>query len=233
MTKTKKRPEFITLPGLGQLALSGVRPLIGILLGLLAGAGLIALTGVNPLDAYAAMLNGAIGNPQSISNVLVRASPLLLGGVGVAIGIKAALWNIGVEGYIYMGAIGAAVVGITPLPVPPIIHITLAILVAMVFAALLFEYVDVAGALRSIARCLAPGAILVAVLQLPSVESAPVTRTRYKSLELLAPIMNLVSPSAFSNMCKRLGIQQIKTVSIPLKKGKAFFVGFYRRKGME
>lgn len=136
MTKTKKLPEFITLPGLGQLALSGVRPLIGILLGLLAGAGLIALTGVNPLDAYAAMLNGAIGNPQSISNVLVRASPLLLGGVGVAIGIKAALWNIGVEGYIYMGAIGAAVVGITPLPVPPIIHITLAILVAMVFAAL-------------------------------------------------------------------------------------------------
>ena len=107
MTKTKKLPEFITLPGLGQLALSGARPLIGILLGLLAGAGLIALTGVNPLDAYAAMLNGAMGNPQSISNVLVRASPLLLGGVGVAIGIKAALWNIGTEGYIYMGAVGA------------------------------------------------------------------------------------------------------------------------------
>jgi SAM-dependent methyltransferase len=105
--------------------------------------------------------------------------------------------------------------------------------VSMVFAALLFEYVDVAGALHNIARCLAPGAILVAVLQLPSVESAPVTSTRYKSLELLAPIMNLVSPSAFSNMCKRFGLQQIKTDSIPLKKGKAFFVGFYRREGME
>jgi len=39
MTKTKKRPEFINLPGLGLLALSGARPLIGILLGLLAGAG--------------------------------------------------------------------------------------------------------------------------------------------------------------------------------------------------
>ena len=132
MTKTKKRPEFITLPGLGQLALSGARPLIGILLGLLAGAGLIALSGVNPLAAYAAMLNGAIGSPQSIANVLVRASPLLLAGVGVAIGIKAGLWNVGAEGYMYMGAIGAGVVGIAPLPVPPIVHITLAILAGAV-----------------------------------------------------------------------------------------------------
>ncbi len=108
----------------------------------------------------------------------------------------------------------------------------LLILVTVPVALTLFEYVEVAGALHNIARCLAPGAIFVAVLQLPSLESAPVTSTRYKSLELLAPIMNLVSPSAFSNMCKRFGLQQIKTDSIPLKKGKAFFVGFYRRKGM-
>ena len=133
MTTTKKRPEFIALPGgLGELALSGARPLIGILLGLLAGAGLIALSGVNPLAAYAAMLKGAIGSTQSISNVLVRASPLLLAGVGVAIGIKAGLWNIGAEGYMYMGAIGAGVVGIAPLPVPPIVHITLALLAGAV-----------------------------------------------------------------------------------------------------
>ena len=44
MTESKKRPEFLDVPGLGQLALSGARPLIGILLGLLAGAGLIALS---------------------------------------------------------------------------------------------------------------------------------------------------------------------------------------------
>ena len=131
---TKKRPESIALPGLGQLALSGARPLIGILLGLLAGAVLIALSGVNPLTAYAAMLKGAIGSPQSITNVLVRASPLLLTGVGVAIGIKAGLWNIGAEGYMYMGAIGAGVVGIAPLPVPPIVHITLATLAGAVVA---------------------------------------------------------------------------------------------------
>jgi len=136
MNKTKERPAFISLPGIGELALSGVRPLIGILLGLLAGAVFIALSGVNPLDAYSSMLSGAVGSPVSISNVLVRASPLRIGGVGVAIGIKASLWNIGTEGYIYTGALGAAAVGIAPLPVPPIVHIILAILAAMGVAAL-------------------------------------------------------------------------------------------------
>jgi ABC-type uncharacterized transport system permease subunit len=134
MTKTKKLQEFLALPGLGQLALSGARPLFGILLGLLAGAGLIALSGVNPLDAYAALLQGSLGSLQSFSNVLVRASPLLLTGVGAAIGIKAGVWNIGAEGYMYAGAIAAGAVGLIPLPVPPIVHILLAFLAAMVFA---------------------------------------------------------------------------------------------------
>ena len=134
MKNTKKLKEFILLPGLGQLVLSGARPLIGILLGLLAGAGLIALSGVNPLDAYAALLKGAVGSPQSIANVFVRASPLLIAGVGVAIGIKAGVWNIGAEGYMYAGAIGAAAVGLIPLPVPPIVHILLALLAAMVIS---------------------------------------------------------------------------------------------------
>jgi SAM-dependent methyltransferase len=102
--------------------------------------------------------------------------------------------------------------------------------VSMVFAGLVFEYVDVLCALRSIARCLAAGGIFLAVLQEPSTESAPVTATPYKSLELLSPIMNLVSPTEFSNMCGRVGFQKIRTDTIPLKKGKAFFVGFYRKR---
>ena len=105
--------------------------------------------------------------------------------------------------------------------------------VSMVFAALLFEYVDVAAALRNIARCLTPEAILVAVLQLPSPESAPVTASRYKSLKLLSSIMKLVSPPEFSGMCRSLGLQQIQTDSILLKKGKAFWVGFYREHPIE
>lgn len=101
--------------------------------------------------------------------------------------------------------------------------------VSMVFAGLVFEYVHVSSALRNIARYLAPDGIFLAVLQLPSTESSPVTVTRYKSLELLEPIMNLISPSKFSDTCVTAGIQQIKTDTIRLKKGKSFFVGYYRK----
>jgi len=132
MSKTKGSSGFTLLPGIGELALSGARPLIGVFLGLLAGAGLIALSGANPLDAYVAMLQGALGSPQSLANVLVRSSPLLIAGAGVAIGIKAGLWNIGAEGYMYAGAIGAGAVGIAQLQVSPIVHILLAMLAAIV-----------------------------------------------------------------------------------------------------
>ena len=105
--------------------------------------------------------------------------------------------------------------------------------VSMVFAGLLFEYVDVSAALGNIARCLAPEAILVAVLQLPSPKSAPVTDTHYKSLELLTSIMNLVSPFEFSDSCSSVGLRQIKTDTIKLMQGKAFFVGFYRKEASQ
>lgn len=136
MTRMKKRPKFISLSDLGEVALYRVRPLIGVLLGLLAGAGLIALSGVNPFKAYAAMFYGAFGSPQAFANVLVRSSPLLLTGAGVAVGIKAGIFNLGAEGYMYAGAIGATIVGLIPLSVSPIVYIMLSILGAMVLSAI-------------------------------------------------------------------------------------------------
>jgi ubiquinone/menaquinone biosynthesis C-methylase UbiE len=101
--------------------------------------------------------------------------------------------------------------------------------VSMIFAGLVFEYVDVTSALRSIAGCMLDGSILVAVLQLPSPTSAHVTTTRYKSLQLLSPIMKLISCSDFSIRCDKVGLKQIKADTIPLKKGKAFWVGYFRK----
>lgn len=101
--------------------------------------------------------------------------------------------------------------------------------VSLIFAALVFEYVDVGKAVRTITRCLAPGGMLVAALQLPSSESAPVTPTPYISLKRLAPIMNLVPPAEFSEACASVGLHSAKMQTIPLPQGKAFFVGHYRK----
>ena len=93
----------------------------------------------------------------------------------------------------------------------------------MVIAGLVFEYVDVAAALNNKCRSMVSGAILLAVLQLPSPGSAPVTARPYRRLERLAPIMNLVPPSMFARLCRSIGLRQAKTDTVPLKKRKAFF----------
>jgi SAM-dependent methyltransferase len=105
--------------------------------------------------------------------------------------------------------------------------------VSLVFAGLIFEYVDVMEALNNIYKSLVSGGILITVLQLPSFESSPVTATRYKSLELLEPIMNLIPPSDFSGKCNSIGLKKIKTDTIPLKNGKAFFVGTFKKPACE
>lgn len=133
--KARKEPRILQLPIIGDMVVSAGRTLFGILLGLIASGILIAISGVNPLTAYAALLSGAFGDMQAISNVLVRASPLLLGGIGVAIGVKGGVWNTGIEGYMYLGAIGAAMVGVLDLGLPPILHILLCFVCAAAFSA--------------------------------------------------------------------------------------------------
>ncbi len=101
--------------------------------------------------------------------------------------------------------------------------------VSLVFAALVFEYVGVREAVRNISRSLTAGGGLVAALQLASLTSAPVTRTRFKSLEALAPVMNLVSPEEFSLVCFENGLREVRQERIALKQGKELSVGFYEK----
>ena len=133
--KKLNQTSFLKLTFLGDMAVSFGRTVFGIVLGLIASAVLIAISGVNPFLAYGALIRGAFGNAQALSNVLVRASPLLLGGIGVSLGIKAGVWNIGMEGYMYLGAIGASMVGILELGLPPFLHILICFLCAAAFSA--------------------------------------------------------------------------------------------------
>ena len=49
---------------------------------------------------------------RAIVNTLVDTTPLLLGGLSVALGFKAGLFNIGAQGQFLMGALGAVIVGV-------------------------------------------------------------------------------------------------------------------------
>jgi ABC-type uncharacterized transport system permease subunit len=128
MSEKLKKNNRIIFPGIGGLVLSGGRPVFAILLAFSVSAVLIIIQGANPLEAYGAMLRGSFGSVAALANTCVRAAPLLLGGLGVAIGFKAGLLNVGIEGQIYLGGSAAAVVGIMPLPVPSWLHLILAVL---------------------------------------------------------------------------------------------------------
>lgn len=80
---------------------------------LLSCAVLIALSGQSPGLAFAALLQGAFGSLDGLSEVCVKACPLLLTGLAISVSFRTGLWNIGAEGQLIMGAL--AVVAIAPL----------------------------------------------------------------------------------------------------------------------
>jgi len=82
-------------------------PLAGVLAALLIGALMLIILKANPVAAYEALINGAAGSVSGITQSLVKATPLLLVGLGICIAFRANVINIGGEGQIILGAIAA------------------------------------------------------------------------------------------------------------------------------
>lgn len=89
------------------LFFSSLLPLAGMLLALLIGAIMLLFLKVNPLIAYAQLVNGAFGSVSGLTQTLVKATPLLLVGLGICIAFRASVINIGGEGQIIVGALAA------------------------------------------------------------------------------------------------------------------------------
>ena len=71
-------------------------------------------------EACQEMARGAFGSVYGLSETLVKATPLLLAGLGVGVAFRADFWNIGAEGQLYMGAMGGTWMALTypGLPAP-------------------------------------------------------------------------------------------------------------------
>jgi len=89
------------------IAFSLSLPGLALLAALLIGAVLLLLLNAHPLEAYAALLEGAFGSVSGLTQSLVKATPLLLVGLGICIAFRASVINIGAEGQIIMGAVMA------------------------------------------------------------------------------------------------------------------------------
>jgi len=123
----------------------------------------------NVVRAYGALYEGAFGNPFDIlqaigralsgegldpilravrgpSDSMVQSVPYIFAGLAVALGFRAGLFNIGVEGQIGVGWIAAVVVGYSFTGLPMIIHLPLAILAGAIAGGL---WAAIAGFLRA------------------------------------------------------------------------------------
>lgn len=78
-----------------------------LVLALGAIAVLFGALGVNPLIAYQRIFRGAFGSLYGLSETVVKAIPLTLCGVGLAVAFQARVYNIGAEGQLLIGAICA------------------------------------------------------------------------------------------------------------------------------
>lgn len=109
---------------LGRGAVALLVPIVSVALALLTVALLLLFIGANPVDAFASMARAAFGDPFAISTTIVKSVPRLVAALGIALAIRAGLWNIGAEGQIYVGGAAATAVVLVapelPFPVIPI-----------------------------------------------------------------------------------------------------------------
>ncbi|MDX3926165.1 MAG: ABC transporter permease [Shinella sp.] len=105
--------------------------LLAIGLSLAGGAVIILLIGENPLHVFGTLLRGAFGSSERIAGSLLQATPIIICGVAACIALRGGLFNIGVEGQLYVGGFAAAWVGFS-FSLPPVIHLLVAMAAAVV-----------------------------------------------------------------------------------------------------
>ena len=113
MIRLERRPEPSRL-------WTAITPLIAVALTMVVGGILFAFLGADPVGAIRTIFWDPLFNPQFAGftrpQLLVKAGPLILIAIGLSIGFRAGIWNIGAEGQYIMGAICGAGAGLAFYP---------------------------------------------------------------------------------------------------------------------
>ncbi|GFP74807.1 ABC transporter permease [Clostridium fungisolvens] len=85
---------------------------IAILLAFVVAGIFLAILGYEPLSVFGSMIKGSFGSIYRVRQTIIRAIPLVIASIGISVAFKMLFWNIGGEGQIFMGALGAALVAL-------------------------------------------------------------------------------------------------------------------------
>jgi general nucleoside transport system permease protein len=138
-------PPNPSLRVVSRVASAVLPPIAAVLVALALSALLLALTGYHAADVVNVMVLSAFADERSISEVLLKATPLILIGVGLCVAFRCSIWNIGAEGQLYAGATAATACGLSFSFLPSGLHIGLILAAGAVAGAV---WAAVAGLLR-------------------------------------------------------------------------------------
>ena len=151
MIRLEKRPT-------PSRAWSWATPLVAVLATMIAGGMLFGALGTDPFVAIRTIFWDPVFGEFAFyyrGQLLVKAGPLILIAVGLALGFRAGIWNIGAEGQYIIGAICGAAVGLAFYPMearwlifPLMIPVSItAILVRLIFKLKLADPAELTGLL--------------------------------------------------------------------------------------
>jgi general nucleoside transport system permease protein len=113
----------------------GAEQALPLLLAVIAGSAIILAIGEDPIHVYATLFRGSFGTAQAMAGTLLQSTPIIMSGIAACIALRAGVFNIGVEGQLYLGGFAAAFIGFS-FDLPAIIHLPLGLLAAGLAGAL-------------------------------------------------------------------------------------------------
>ncbi|ABV94695.1 putative ABC type branched chain amino acid transport system [Dinoroseobacter shibae DFL 12 = DSM 16493] len=143
MIRLEKRPNPSRL-------WTALTPVVAVVLTMIAGGILFAALGKDPFEALRTIFWDPLFSEQfaafSRPQLLIKAGPLILIAIGLSLGFRAGIWNIGAEGQYIMGALCGAGLGLAFYPTQ---------------SALIFPAMVVAGALGGWAWAMIPAVLKI------------------------------------------------------------------------
>ncbi len=90
--------------------------LLAVVLSIVFAGIILVIFGLNPFEIFQEIIMGSVGTGLRIKQTIIKAIPLIITSMGIIVAFKMKFWNIGAEGQITMGALGASWVALNLSP---------------------------------------------------------------------------------------------------------------------
>jgi len=186
-------------------------PLGAALVAFVLGSLMILALGENPISGASAIIEGAFGSGDRVAVTAVRATPLLLVGIGITIAFRASVINIGGEGQIIAGALLSTAVALAIPDTPRALLLPIVMIAGMIGGGIwgaipgaLKAYASVNEILSTVMLNIVAVQLMKTLLRGPMIDPIEKTGSRIPQTERLSD--NAAMPSLAEGTRLHLGV---------------------------